>query len=104
MLVSTDLVDAVMFAQHMCHCQVRLASEAQLHALWRSGALGILLAHIPLSPAGVSDWRPAAPLLAIGSREQKASTDFFILLADHPAVADDRALQVWLALALTTVA
>src|SRR5215469_6615513 len=101
MLVSTDLADALFFAQHVCQCHVRLAAEEQLLARWRSGHPARL--H-PDVPAGVSDLCPGAPLLAIGWREQKTSTDFFILLTDHTALADDRALQAQLALALTTVA
>lgn len=101
MLVSMDLTDALFFAQHVCQCHVRLAAEEQLLARWRCGHPARL---IPDVPAAVSDLCPAAPLLAVGWREQKTSTDFFILLADHPAMADDRALQARLALALTTVA
>ena len=101
MLVSTDLADALFFAQHVCQCHVRLAAEERLLARWRAGHPARV--H-PGVPAGVSDLCPAAPLLAIGWREQKTSTDFFILLADHPAVADDCAIQARLALALTTVA
>ena len=100
MRVSTDLADALFFAQHVCQCQVRLAAEEQLLARWRAGHP--VRVH-PDVPTGVSDLCPAAPLLAIGWRAQKTSTDCFILLADHPALADDRALQARLALALTTV-
>jgi hypothetical protein len=102
MRVSTDLADALFFAQHVCQCQVRLAAEEHLLARWRAGHP--VRVH-PDIPTGVTDLCPAAPLLAIGWREQKkASTDCFILLTDHPALADDHALQARLALALTTVA
>jgi hypothetical protein len=100
MHVSTDFADALFFAQHVCHCRVGLAAEEQLLTRWRCG-------HPARTHPGVNTsiahLRPAAPLTAIGWRE-RGSVDFSILLADHPAVADDRAVQAHLARALTTMA
>jgi hypothetical protein len=101
MLVSTDFADALFFAQQVCQCRVRLAAEEDLLARWRLGHPA--RAHRGRVQGRVSDLCPAAPLLAIGWRE-RGSADFFILLSDHPAVADDRAIQARLAHALTTAA
>lgn len=56
-----------------------------------------------LSTDGVAQRCLAAPLVAIGWREQ-GSADRYLLLTGHPTAPDDRAIQAQLALALATAA